>query len=581
MKKRSRRNFLKVAGATAAVGAANLLGFIGLSNFFGWGPPRGEPLMNLRLPNDHRAFHPAMKHTVVVMFENRSFDNVLGHLYTPETLPTGKKFDGLAFGSYSNTDDAGNVYKAHVYQGTTEHVMMQPSPDPGEEYPHINAQIFDTYLPKSNASKSAAAMEAPYNVPKNSSKPNMAGFVRDYASKYKKNRGVDASPSELKTIMGGFSPAQLPVISALAQNFGVFDHWFSSVPSQTYCNRSFFNAATSHGFVMNQTDGGWDKWIYAAKSPTIFNRLEEAGVTWRIYYDALQLVSMTGLIHAPVLEKYWHTDHFATMDQFYEDVKNGSLPAYSFVEPRLVYNHNDFHPPVGTLRESNVDGFEVYNGMVSDARAGDELAHEIYEAIKASQSSSGSNSQNTALLFTFDESGGNYDHVPPPAAVPPDDSGPGEMDFEFDRLGCRIPAILVSAHTAGGSIFNANKQATSLLATLEVQFGLEPLTERDAHSPTIFEAFNLASPRPASTWPTTKPLWQSPNPEAVPHPAVANPHHQLTEPAKGLIGLLYARFGTAEEKRTEPQTFADAYNALQKYGVGMFGVPKNNTPATN
>ena len=155
------------------------------------------------------------------------------------------------------------------------------------------------------------------------------------------------------------------------------------------------------------------------------------------------------------------------------------------------------------------------------------------------------------------------------------------MDFEFDRLGCRIPAILVSAHTAGGSIFNANKQATSLLATLEVQFGLEPLTERDAHSPTIFEAFNLASPRPASTWPATKPLWQSPNPEAVPHPAVANPHHQLTEPAKGLIGLLYARFGTAEEKRTEPQTFADAYNALQKYGVGLFGVPKNNTPATN
>lgn len=575
-KRQSRRTFLQAAGATAAVGAANLAGFLSLSDFFGWGPAQGQPYVNLRLPNDHTAFHPAMKHLVVLMGENRSFDNLLGHLYTPDTLPAGKTFEGLAFDTYSNTSEDGTVYPAHTYHGSVERVMMQPSPDPGEEYPHINTQLFDTVLPSSNALKSTAGMRPPYNAPADTSTPTMSGFVRDYANKFKRLRGVDPTPEQLRVIMGGFAPDQLPVLSTLAKQFGVFDHWFAAVPSQTYCNRSFFNAATSHGYVNNQTDGGYDKWIYGPKAPTIFNRLEEAGLSWRIYYDALQLVSMTGLIHAPVLEQFWHTDRFATMEQFYEDAANGTLPAYAFIEPRLVYNHNDFHPPVGPIRESEVDGFEVYNGGVSDVRAGEELVHNVYSAIRNSSTTTGSNHQNTALLITFDEPGGTYDHVPPPSAVPPDVSGPGEMGFTFDRLGCRIPAILVSAFIEPGSIFNQTMNASSVVATLSTQYGLKPLTNRDAQAPVMFPAFNRADPRPSSEWPVTKPLWQSPNPEAVPHPADVRPDHPLSEPAKGILGLLYARFGTEAEKRNVPQTFAEAYNALDKYGEGLFGVAKKS-----
>ncbi len=68
--------------------------------------------------------------------------------------------------------------------------------------------------------------------------------------------------------MGGFSPEQLPVLSTLAREFAVFDAWFAAVPSQTYCNRSFFHASTSHGFVTNQDGGGYDKWLDAPPAPT-------------------------------------------------------------------------------------------------------------------------------------------------------------------------------------------------------------------------------------------------------------------------------------------------------------------------
>ena len=87
-------------------------------------------------------------------------------------------------------------------------------------------------------------------------------------------------------------------------------------------------------------------------APTIFNRLEDAGISWKVYFDEMQLVSLTGVQHAPSLEQYWRTEHFGHMSEFYEDAKAGKLPAYAFIEPRMVYNHNDFHPPFGVFRSS-------------------------------------------------------------------------------------------------------------------------------------------------------------------------------------------------------------------------------------
>jgi phospholipase C len=369
--------------------------------------------------------------------------------------------------------------------------------------------------------------------------------------------------------MGSFSPQMLPVFSAIAKGFAVYDAWHSGVPSQTFCNRSFFHASTSHGFVTNKDGGGYDKWIDAPATPTVFNRLEEAGLTWRVYYDTSQMVSFTGMLHAAVLEPYWKTN-FRSMDQFYEDVKNGNLPAYSFVEPRMVFNHNDMHPPFGTLKESEYEGQEFYDSALSDVRAGETLLHNIYSALRTAKSAKGSNAMNTAFLVTFDEHGGTFDHVPPPSAVPPtQDAAAGEMNFTFERLGCRVPALLVSAYTAPGSIIHDEMHHGSLIATLNRLHGLSPLTRRDATANNVFNAVNLTTPRQSWEWPVTHPAYTPKNPEDVPKPHDAkHKHRPLSAPAQGLLGLLLAKY---EPSLPVPATYGDAYDVLVKHGKGLFG----------
>ena len=505
----------------------------------------------------------AFEHIVVLMYENRSFDNLLGWLYRDDEIPAGASFDGLHQGDYSNPAPHGHPdVKAHVYGGSTDIIMSSPHPDPGEAYPHVNTQFFGT------------VDAANHNTPPFGAEATMKGFVTDYVENYEHLSGGTKKPNreQYSLAMGGFSPEMLPVFSTLARSFAVYDHWHCAVPSQTFCNRSFFHAATSHGFVTNQGDGGYEKWLDPdrADAPTVFNRLEEAGIPWRVYYDAAQLVSMTGVLHAPATEKYWKSN-FRTLDQFYLDVESGNLPAYSFIEPRMVFNHNDMHPPYGVLREGS-DGFgdEVLDGAVSDVRAGEALLHYIYSAIKNSTSPTGSNAMNTMLFVTFDEHGGTYDHVPPGAAVPPGDGKKGEMGFGFDRLGGRVPAIAISAYTQKNTIINDPMQHSALVATLSRQHGLAPLTNRDAESMDMFNAINRRSPRPVSDWPTTMPHYVPPNPDENLDPNA--PEHRakkLSSPAKGLIGLLMAKYANPDAR--VPDTYEQAFAALVMHGRGLFG----------
>ncbi|AMB58213.1 alkaline phosphatase family protein [Microterricola viridarii] len=568
----SRRRFLQAGGIAAAGfavgGAAG--GAVGAAIGHSLGASEDSDEFT-RL--DARS-QPGFDHVVVVMGENRSFDNLLGFLYDKETLPQGQKFEGLAFGDYANAAPDGTRIPAHVYTGSTDEIMGSPSPDPGEEYPHVNTQLFNRIDPAGNAEKPVGEMTAPFNAPTLPIKPGMDGFVTDYDVNFRRLRkGAAPSSAELGTIMGSFSPQMLPVLSTLAQGFAVYDNWFCAVPSQTFCNRSFFHASTSHGFVTNMEGGGYKKWLDAPPAPTVFNRLQDAGIDWRIYFDAMQMVSFTGVLHAPVLQKYWKTGHFATMEDFYADVAGGTLPAYSFIEPRMVYNHNDFHPPFGTLRESDVDGQDVFSSAVSDVRAGEALIHDIYSAVRGSASTSGSNAMNTLLLITFDEHGGTYDHVPPPSAVKPDDSGAGEMGFEFDRLGCRVPAIAISAYTRAGTVISDEMHHGSLTATLNRVHGLKPLTARDAGANTLFSAVNLQTPRQPVNWPTTSPQYVPPNPQAAaPAPGGADAEKPLSPPGRGLLGLLIAKY--APPGTPVPQSYGEAYENLEKYGNSLFGVPK-------
>ncbi|SDH29775.1 alkaline phosphatase family protein [Microbacterium pygmaeum] len=567
----SRRDFLKVGGLAAA--GLVVGGGVGAAA----GSSIGHTLGYNEGAQDYGALNPrsvpGFDHVVVLMGENRSFDNLLGWLYTPENIPDGETFDGLAFGDYSNVAPTGERIAAHVYEGPTDVVMGQPNPDPGEEFPHVNTQLFGTVLPATNASRQTGNMAEPYNAPAAGTDPTNDGFVLDYVNNIvRENPSEGPTLAEASQIMGGFSPEQLPVLSTLAKEFAVFDAWFAAVPSQTYCNRAFFHASTSHGFVTNKHGGGYDKWLDADAVPTIFNRLEEAGISWKVYFDELQLVSLTGVQMAPSLEKYWRTEHFGHMSEFYEDARAGKLPAYAFIEPRMVYNHNDFHPPFGTFRTSTVDGQVITDSAVSDVRAGERLVASVYEAIKLSDKPDGSNAMNTLLLITFDEHGGTYDHVAPPSATPPTaDARPGEMGFAFDRLGLRVPAIAVSAYTRAGTIIHDEMHHGSVIATLSRLHGLRPLTRRDAGANDLFPVVNLQKPRDPRTWPVVHPMYVPSNPQADEEIDInAHPHKdkQLSPPGRGLVGLLLAKYGEANDP--EPLTFKEAYTQLHKHGLGLF-----------
>ncbi len=561
---RSRRDILKAGGLLAGgLVAGAVIGGIGVS---------ASRRMESTAPGrpERARPHPAFEHVVVLMGENRSFDNMLGWLYTEESLPDGETFEGLAFGEHSNTAPDGTVVPAHVYDGELDVIMGSPDPDPGEIFPHVNTQLFGTVDPASNERLWEHEMRAPFNTPAPGTRPTMSGFLHDYIVNYRElKRGKHPTAAEAARIMGGFSPAMLPVLSTLAREFAVFDHWFAAVPSQTYCNRSFFHASTSHGFVTNRGQGGYAKWLNAEPAPTIFNRLDDAGISWKIYFDEQQLVSLTGVMHAPVLEKYWKTDHFVHMDEFYRDARNGTLPAYAFIEPRMVYNHNDFHPPVGALRESEVDGSEVIDSAVSDVRAGEALVAKVYDAVRTSATTDGSNAMNTLLLITFDEHGGTYDHVPPGPATPPQDGAPtGEMGFDFDRLGARVPAIAVSAYTRAGTIIHDERHHAAVMATLTAVHGLAPLTRRDAEARDLSDVVNLTEPRPPESWPSVHPASVPPNPTDDDLSDLARSTKQLSPPGKGLLGLLLARYGTGDEP--DPETYADAYSILRSHGLGLF-----------
>ena len=220
----------------------------------------------------------ALDHVVVVLFENRSLDYVLGRLYGPGD---GKIFDGVIGKDLSNPipewAEHGADRKMVPYGISAD--MDSPNPDSGEEWYHTNTQLFGT-IDDHNRFKIGEAVTEPWNAPPPGATPAMDGFVTDYISTFTGEVGRQPSYDEYAQIMTGYTPEQLPVLSSIARDFGVFDHWFSEVPSQTFMNRSFWTAATSSGLVVNSPAA---KWLTKNTAETLFERLEAHGKTWKVY----------------------------------------------------------------------------------------------------------------------------------------------------------------------------------------------------------------------------------------------------------------------------------------------------------
>jgi phospholipase C len=283
----------------------------------------------------------AMDHVVFVMFENRSLDNVLGHLYEAED---GKTFEGVVGRNLSNPipEWAEHGADRQVVPYTMATDMDSPNPDSGEEYSHTNTHLYNI-LSEENRFKLGEEVTAPWNAPEPGQTPTMDGYVTDYISTFTAEMGRQPTYDEYSQIMTGFTPEQVPVLNGLARGFGVFDHWFCEVPSQTFMNRSFWTAATSSGMTVNAPA---TKWLMNNDAETIFNRLEEHGKSWKVYVAEPMQFSATAVIHYPRLKDRLAT-HFVPFTQFEKDATSGDLADFSFIEPCLIVGHADYHPAAG------------------------------------------------------------------------------------------------------------------------------------------------------------------------------------------------------------------------------------------
>jgi len=480
----------------------------------------------------------AMDHVVLVLFENRSLDNLLGHLYGPED---GKTFEGVIGKDLSNPvpdwaenqppDGTGRV----SYEVATD--MDAPNPDSGEEWFHTNTQLYNT-LDDHNRGKIGAAVTEPFNVPPTGTKPTMEGFVTDYISVFEGQIGRQPTFAEYRQIMTGFTPEQVPVLSGLAKDFGVFDHWYSEVPSQTFMNRSFWTAATCTplptGGTVNSPSSHWMK---DNTAETIFDRLEAHGKTWKVYVNEGP-ISFTGFIHMPRLKDKFAT-HFVPFEQFEKDAAAGELPDFSFIEPNLLLAHGDYHPAFGM---SFVEGVDVEVDPLSSIVAGEAFLDRLYGAYRNMRSETGSNVWNTTLFISWDEPGGTYDHVAPGEAVPPEVAAPaGQFGFAFDRSGYRVPAIVLSPWVESGSVYNAEHRHTSMIATMRKLWDLgEPFTERDKAAEPFDYVFSRETARDPDEWAV---------PQAIPVPDFQIDWQSLDKSLSGLgKAMLPSLLALAKEK---------------------------------
>ncbi|HTW23123.1 MAG TPA: alkaline phosphatase family protein [Candidatus Baltobacteraceae bacterium] len=391
-----------------------------------------------------------IQHVFVLMLENRSFDHMLGFsgiAGTDAATGAATKVDGLT-GTESNTF---NNQTFTVSPGAPDRMPA----DPGHEFSNVLLQLCGSGV----------------TYPRGGPYPAItrSGYVASYVGS-----GGSSAPG---TLMNCFSPTQLPVLHALAQEFVVCDNWHASMPGPTWPNRMFVHAASSNGLDHSPSIEEIAEWEtlagFSFPNGTIFDALQNKGLKHRLYGgDDFPMVSALKGIHLDDIRHY---------DQFAADLQQpGFAFSYVFIEPSYdvandYKNGSSQHP-------------------LADVNRGEALIKATYEALRNS-----AYWQSSMLIVTWDEHGGFYDHVVPADAVAP---SPGDVSaknnqngFTFAKYGPRVPAIVASPWIPKNLVDHRLYDHASVPATLEALFGFAPLTARDAAANALTRLVTLATPR--------------------------------------------------------------------------------------
>jgi phospholipase C len=264
--------------------------------------------------------------------------------------------------------------------------------------------------------------------------------------------------------MGYWTGDDLPFMYDLGKTFPIADRWFSSLLGQTYPNRQYLIAATSRGL----TDDTEDFLTSVPPNGTIFTMLDKYKISWENYVSSFPLGATPELY--PITDSATEALHNAPFDQFFTDASAGKLPNFSFLDPD--YDTNSEENPQNIV-------------------LGEALTYDVVNAIGASPLWN-----KTLLILNYDEWGGYYDHVAPPAALAPDSVppsvAPGEYVYEgFHRYGFRVPAVLVGPYVKKNHVSHDVYDHTSVLAFLERKWNLPSMTFRDANANDLLDFLDL------------------------------------------------------------------------------------------
>eukprot|EP01116_Phalansterium_solitarium_P001853 TRINITY_DN11677_c0_g1_i1.p1 TRINITY_DN11677_c0_g1~~TRINITY_DN11677_c0_g1_i1.p1 ORF type:complete len:481 (+),score=153.37 TRINITY_DN11677_c0_g1_i1:138-1580(+) len=403
--------------------------------------------------------HP-IKHIVVLMMENHSFDNLLGWLPGVGDL-TGAEY---------NLANASDPTSKRYYAGKGSDYCTFPDPD--HSFPGTQFEIFAPNAPP---------------VDDNGTE-TMGGFAERYLQLHEPGTAVP----DPQLVMNAFTPDQLPIISTLAQEFLTCTNYYASIPGATNPNRMFVHTGTSKGIT--ETLAPFP--ILHARSFYEDLMAHDPPLSWEFHYQDFA----EGHFIEPM--NTFDNNYFFDpgLDMFFESVANNSLANYTFLVPLL---------------SPNFDLLPTSQHPVWDIRGGETLVKSIYEKLRASP-----HWNDTLFVLIYDEHGGFFDKMPPPKGVPnPCPTCQGDpYAFDFDRLGLRLPAVFVSPWLP--ELVDATQyDHTSVIATARRIFGLSspPLTSREAAANHFADKF-LATPRTDA--PMTLPEVPSDPPMCVPGPTL-------------------------------------------------------------
>lgn len=383
-----------------------------------------------------------IKNVVVLVQENLSFDHFFGGLTYDADI------DGVLKRPFCNPANVSQLRSDKICaQNTAQNIASE---DPNHSIAGGNMQIFGTYHPLIE------------------SQSWMDGFITEQRASYETDDLTRAAE-----VINYFTPDHIPVFNAIAENYVLFDRWFAAVPGPTNPNRAYLTSGTSYGHGMN--DDAFNR--SGLPQTSIFEQLSDKGITWANYENSTKSNPSflpDALFYQWTAKSNTARSNIRPIEQFYKDAEAGTLPAFTWINPECC-NYMSMHPP-------------------SPINMGENFVKGIYEAIRGSPQWN-----DTLFILTFDEHGGFADHVPPPSDIPPGDSltytetapDGSPYVFHFDRLGIRVPTMLISPWVSKGLVQNkpadglAEFTHTSILKFLSELWGLESLTPRVEWSPSF------------------------------------------------------------------------------------------------